>query len=334
MKSSPSLAILGATGLVGNEIVVALDQRKVPLREVRLIASEDSIGEVYKIGQHEVAVQALTEEALDGIDIACVVLPPQMSGEWIEKIKHKVPLVIDVTGAFRDREGRTLYIAELSPEKAQTLTGVISIPSSPTLPVALALRHVIALGEIERVVVSTYQPCSGAGKHAVDELWEQTRAIFNQKELPQEVFNYQVAFNAIPQVGVMRADSATSEEHAIESELNELFSGACGEVLASCVRIPVLYGDGISLSVTMKQPLDVAALRARFEADTNFAYYGSDDIAMLNEAAGRDEVLIGRLRVRPHAPRTVTMWLASDNVRRGAALTTVRLIEERFSVIS
>jgi aspartate-semialdehyde dehydrogenase len=83
MKSSPSLAILGATGLVGNEIVVALDQRKVPLREVRLIASEDSIGEVYKIGQHEVAVQALTEEALDGIDIACVVLPPQMSGEWI-----------------------------------------------------------------------------------------------------------------------------------------------------------------------------------------------------------------------------------------------------------
>jgi len=329
---SYSVAVVGATGAVGREILTTLAEREFPVSDVVALASERSAGGIVSFGEHEeLKVQDLAGFDFRGIDIVLSSPGAKVSAEHSPRAAAAGAVVIDNTSQFRMDPEVPLVVPEVNPEAivGYRKRHIIANPNCSTIQMVVALKPLHDLARIRRVVVATYQSTSGAGKEAMDELFNQTRGIFVNEPVRPELFTKQIAFNVIPHIDVFMEDGATKEEWKMMVETKKILDPAI-KVQATCVRVPVFIGHCEAINVEFEDPID--------EEDARDALRGQPGVTVIDhrldegyvtpaEAAGEDAVFVSRLRTDPTVENGLSMWVVSDNLRKGAALNAVQIAE-------
>ncbi len=326
------VAVVGATGAVGREILTTLAEREFPARDVVAIASERSAGVSVSFGEDdELKVQDLAGFDFRGTDIVLSSPGAKVSAEHAPRAAAAGAVVIDNTSQFRMDPDVPLVVPEVNPEAiaGYNKRHIIANPNCSTIQMVVALKPLHDLARLRRVVVSTYQATSGAGKDAMDELFNQTRGIFVNEPVRPDRFSKQIAFNVIPHIDVFMEDGATKEEWKMMVEIKKILDPAI-KLHATCVRVPVFIGHAEAINMEFENPID--------EEDARDALRGQPGVTVVDrrldegyvtpaEAAGEDAVFVSRLRTDPTVDNGLSMWVVSDNLRKGAALNAVQIAE-------
>jgi len=327
------VAVVGATGAVGSTMLGVMRERSFPADEVVPFASERSAGRTIDWGEHELTVQPLTPETIQGFDIALFSAGSGTSEEWAPRFAEAGAVVVDNSSFWRMYEHVPLVVSEVNPEALEGHRGIVANPNCSTMQMVVALKPILDAAGIERLVISTYQSVSGTGQRAVEELHEQARAIIEAKELqPPSVYPHQIAFNVLPQVEKFKdGDDYTTEERKMMAETRKILGADDIGISATCVRVPVYTGHSESINVQTRDPLSPEECREVLAAAPGIVVL--DDPAngiypLAIEAAGRDDVLVGRIRRDPSHERCLNLWVVGDNLRKGAATNAVQLAEE------
>ncbi|MGI8584934.1 MAG: aspartate-semialdehyde dehydrogenase [Thermoleophilaceae bacterium] len=326
------VAVVGATGAVGSTILGIMRERGFPADEVVPFASPRSAGRRIDHGDGELTVRALAEDAVDGFELALFSAGSAISAEWAPRFAQAGAVVVDNSSYWRMKDDVPLVVAEVNPEALRSHRGIVANPNCSTMQMVVALAPIRASAGIERLVVSTYQSVSGTGQRAVEELHEQTAAIVEAQELrPPGVYPHQIAFNVVPQVETFKdGDDYTTEERKVMGETRKILGDEAIGISATCARVPVFTGHSESVNVQTREPLDPAACRellARAPGVVVVDEPGSAVYPLAIDGAGRDEVLVGRIRSDPSHERCLNLWIVGDNLRKGAATNAVQLAE-------
>ena len=328
------IAIVGASGAVGQEFLRILEQRALPIDELLLFGSERSAGRTYRFRGRELTVKLLQHnDDFRGVDFALVSAGAGTSREFAETITRHGTVMIDNSSAFRMDEEGPLVVPEVNPQDVAWHNGVIANPNCSTIQMVVALKPLYDLSPIRRVVVSTYQAASGAGAPAMAELYDQTREFLDGKpeeELTIEAFAHRIAFNTIPHIDVFLEDGSTKEEWKMVVETKKIMGDPAIEVAATCVRVPVLRCHGEAVNVEFADEVTVDEARAALEAAPGIVVM--DDTAnkvypMPGLLAGTDGTFVGRLRKDPTVPHGIAFWNVADQIRKGAALNAVQIAQ-------
>lgn len=327
-REAPVIAIVGATGLVGSEMLVITEERGIPCSEIRLLASKDSVGEVYKFHDKEVEVEELNEESFHGVDFALFGTSAELSAKFVPLAVKAGAVAIDNSSHFRMNPEVPLVVPEVNIGAINKETKIIANPNCSTIQLVPVLGLINELAGLKHVVVSTYQSVSGAGKNALDELWSQTIAICNQQEMSQEVFQHQIAFNCIPQIDLFLDDGYTKEEQKIMNESRKILGLPDLRITATAVRVPVFFSHAESVFVETERSLSpddlVKALGSRAGIVARDAM---EQYPMQIDIAGQDDIYVGRIRKDRSVQNGLSFWVVADNVRKGAALNAVQIME-------
>jgi len=327
------VAVVGATGNVGRELLNILAEREFPADEVVALASERSAGREISFGEDQVLkVQDLASYDFGGTDIVLSSPGGKVSAEYSPKAAQAGAVVIDNTSHFRMEPDVPLVVPEVNPEAIARYAkrNIIANPNCSTIQMVMALKPLHALAGIKRVVVSTYQSTSGSGKEAMDELFNQTRGIYmNESPRPQQ-YPKQIAFNAIPQIDVFMDDGATKEEWKMVNETRKILDPDI-RVAATCVRIPVFVGHGEAVNIEFEDDIDEDAARealSSFPGVVVVDHREEGGYVTPVESAGEDAVYVSRIRRDPTVDNGLALWIVADNVRKGAALNSVQIAEK------
>jgi len=325
------VGVLGATGLVGTAILDLLASRDFPASRVVPFASERSAGKAIEWGEEELEVHALSEDSIQGLDLVLSSAGGAVSAEWTPKLVEAGAVVVDNTSYWRMHDDVPLVVAEVNPDDLSGHKGIVANPNCSTMQMVVALKPLYDAAGIERLVISTYQAVSGTGKAAIDELREQSRAALDGGNPVASVYPHRIAFNALPQAGSFAdGDDHTDEERKLINETRKILGDEAIRVSATCVRVPVVTGHSEAVNVEMREPLDPERARELLAAAPGVTVL--DDPAagrypMAIDAAGRDDVFVGRIRRDPGNERALDLWIVSDNLRKGAATNTVQIAE-------
>jgi len=330
-----TVAVVGATGNVGREIIKTLAEREFPAEEVIALASERSVGMEISYGEDEILkVENLDTFDFKGVDIVLSSPGAKVSAVFAPKAAAAGAVVIDNTSHYRMDPDVPLVVPEVNPEAiaGYTKKGIIANPNCSTIQMVVALKPLHDLAQITRVVVSTYQSVSGGGKSAMDELFNQTRGVFVNELMSsnQEVFPKQIAFNVIPHIDVFMDDGYTKEEWKMVVETKKILDPKI-KVSATCVRVPVFIGHAEAINIEFAKPIsDDQARKAlkKFPGISVVDHRVDEGYVTPAECAGEDEVYVSRIRNDPTVDNGISMWVVSDNLRKGAALNTVQIAEE------
>jgi aspartate-semialdehyde dehydrogenase len=317
-------AVVGATGVVGSTMLKLLSQRAFPASEIVPFATERSAGRELDGG---LIVQPLNDDAeLDGFDLALFSAGAGTSREWAPRFVERGATVIDNSSAFRRDPQIPLVVAEVNPDALETHTGLIANPNCSTMQLMVALAPIHRAARIERLVVATYQSVSGTGKKAVDELENQAHASLHGMEMPPpEVYPEPIAFNVIGAAGNFAADDDhTDEERKMMFETRKILGDQSIGISVTCVRVPVRVGHSLAVNVQTRELLTADEAKALL---TDAPGVALEDVPTPLRAAGRDEVFVGRIRRDESHPRAFSMWVVSDNLRKGAATNAVQIAE-------
>ena len=326
------VAVIGATGNVGREMLKTLAERRFPADEVIALASERSVGKEVSFGEDKVLkVKNLSTFDFAGVDIALSSPGAKVSAVHTPRAAAAGCVVIDNTSHFRMEPDVPLVVPEVNP---QAVAGykkrrIIANPNCSTIQMVVALKPLHELGKIKRVVVSTYQSVSGAGKEAMDELFNQTRAIFVNDPIKPERFTKQIAFNVIPHIDSFMDDGATKEEWKMTVETRKILDPSI-EVHATCVRVPVFIGHGEAVNVEFENPVSETQARAALSKAPGVIvvdHRADEGYVTPVESAGEDAVYVSRIRKDPSIKNGLSFWCVSDNLRKGAALNAVQIAE-------
>ena len=327
-----TIAIVGASGAVGQELLAVLEQRQFPLSELRLFGSERSAGRTYVFHGREHTVQLLQhDDAFKGVDIAFVSAGAGVSRAYAEDITRFGTIMIDNSSAFRMDADVPLVVPEVNIADAFVRPrNIIANPNCTTIQMVVALQAIERLSHIRRVHVSTYQAASGAGAQAMRELENQYRQLLNGEQPTVEKFPYQLAYNLIPHIDVFTGNGYTKEEMKMYHETRKIMHSDV-QVSATCVRVPSLRAHSESLWVETERPVSVAEARDAFASAPGCMLM--DDPAnkvypMPLFLSGKDEVFVGRVRQDLSNPNGLSFWIVSDQIRKGAALNAVQIAEE------
>jgi aspartate-semialdehyde dehydrogenase len=326
------VAVVGATGNVGREILTTLAEREFPADDVVALASSRSIGREVSFGEDDILkVEGLDTYDFRGIDIVLSSPGAKVSEAFAPRATKAGAVVIDNTSRFRMEPDVPLVVPEVNPQAIAQCTkrGIIANPNCSTIQMVVALKPLHDLARIKRVVVATYQSVSGAGHAAMDELFNQTRAIYVNDPLKPERFTKQIAFNVIPHCDIFMDDGATKEEWKMAGETRKILDPDIA-VTATCVRVPVFIGHGEAVNVEFERPLseEQARLALRQAAGVTVVDHRADEgYVTPAEAAGEDAVYVSRIRRDPTVPYGLNLWVVADNLRKGAALNAVQLAE-------
>jgi aspartate-semialdehyde dehydrogenase len=325
------IGVLGATGLVGTTILELLADREFPASAVVPFASERSAGKTIEWGDEELEVRALSEETIQGLDLVLSSAGGAVSAEWTPKLVEAGAVVVDNTSYWRMHDDVPLVVAEVNPDDLAEHRGIVANPNCSTMQMVVALKPLFDEAGIERLVISTYQAVSGTGKAAIDELLGQSRAALGDHDPAVSVFPHPIAFNALPQAGSFPAgDDHTDEERKLINETRKILGDERIRISATCVRVPVVTGHSEAVNVETREPLDPERARELLSAAPGVTVLDDPAAArypMAIEAAGRDDVFVGRIRRDPGNERAIDLWVVSDNLRKGAATNTVQLAE-------
>jgi aspartate-semialdehyde dehydrogenase len=326
------VAVVGATGAVGREMLKTLAERDFPVREVVALASARSVGAEVSFGEKSVLkVKSLDAYDFKGTDIALFSPGAAISAVHAPRAAAAGCLVIDNTSRFRMDHDVPLVVPEVNPQALKRLgkRGIIANPNCSTIQMVVALKPLQDIARIRRVVVSTYQSVSGAGKEGMDELFNQTRAIYVNDATVPEQFPKTIAFNVIPQIDVFQEDGETKEEWKMAVETRKILDPDIA-VIATCVRVPVFIGHAEAVHVEFEGPISVEqAIEALRDAPGVQLVDKREDGGYVTpiDAAGEDAVFVSRLRHDPTVPHGLAFWCVSDNLRKGAALNAVQIAE-------
>ena len=326
------VAVVGATGNVGREIMTALAEREFPADDVVALASSRSIGREVSFGEDDVLkVQGLDTYDFRGIDIVLSSPGAKVSDVFAPRAAKAGAVVIDNTSRFRMEPDVPLVVPEVNPQTIAQYAkrGIIANPNCSTIQMVVALKPLHDLARIKRVVVATYQSVSGAGRASMDELFNQTRAIYVNDPLKPEHFTKQIAFNVIPHCDIFLDDGATKEEWKMAVETRKILDPDIA-VTATCVRVPVFIGHGEAVNVEFERPLSEDKARAALRQApgvTVVDHRADEGYVTPAEAAGEDAVYVSRIRRDPTVPYGLNLWVVADNLRKGAALNAVQIAE-------
>ncbi len=337
MAKKYRVAVVGATGMVGQTMINVLVERNFPMADLKLLASARSKGLRIKAGDREYPVEEALPQSFAGIDFAFFSAGEAISKELAPEAVRHGAVVIDNSNAFRMDEGVPLVIPEVNPGAVHDHRGIIANPNCSTIQMVVALQPLQQAAGLKRVVAATYQAVSGAGKEAVDELREQCRAYLAGAEVPTEYIphkgaarNYQLAFNLVPQLDIFQEDGYCKEEMKMVRETRKIMGLPDLPVTATTVRVPVSNSHSMALNVELHSPLTPQEARAILGKAPGMAIM--DDPAALIypmplQVSGRDEVYVGRIRADRSVPHGLNLWVVADNIRKGAAVNSVQIAE-------
>jgi aspartate-semialdehyde dehydrogenase len=327
------VAVVGATGAVGGEILNILAEREFPADEVTALASRASEGKEVSYGDERVLrVQALESFDFEGTDIGLFSPGAAVSKIYAPRAAAAGCVVIDNTSQFRMEPDVPLIVPEVNPEALELFRerNIIANPNCSTIQMVMALKPLHDLATVKRVVVATYQSVSGAGREAMDELFDQTKGIYEAKPAAPELFPKQIAFNVIPQIDVFLDGGSSKEEWKMAVETQKILDPAI-EVAATCVRVPVFVGHSEAVNVEFEHALEVEDARAalaEFEGVLLVDRPEAGEYVTPVECVGEYAVFVSRLRKDPTVPHGLQMWVVADNLRKGAALNAVQIAEK------
>ena len=325
------VAVAGATGAVGREILQCLDERAFPVDDVAALASERSVGHEVSFGEdEELRVRGLSGFDFSGFDIALFSPGAKVSAVHAPRAAKAGCVVIDNTSRFRMEPDVPLVVPEVN---AHALAGnkrnIVANPNCSTIQMVMALKPLHDLARVRRVVVATYQSVSGAGKTAMDELFNQTRGIYVNQQARNEEFTKQIAFNVIPHIDVFMDDGETKEEWKMAVETRKILDPDI-RVTATCVRVPVFVGHGEAVNAEFARPISVEEAREALSEMPGVAvvdHRADEGYVTPVESAGEDQVYVSRIRKDPTVENGLSFWVAADNLRKGAALNAVQIAE-------
>ncbi|MEK6785166.1 MAG: aspartate-semialdehyde dehydrogenase [Nitrospirota bacterium] len=331
-KPGYTVAILGATGAVGQETLEILEERKFPLDSLRLFASKRSAGEVMTCQDKEWTVEELTESSsFEGVDLAFISATDAISKEYGQRLGAAGIVVIDDSAVFRMDDQVPLVVPEVNAAALGLMPrGIVAIPNCTTTPLVMALKPLHDAVGVKRVVVTTFQSVSGTGSAAMDELMEQTKDLLAFRDIKIEVYPHQIAFNLLPHIGSFNDGGDCSEEVKIAKETRKILNAPGLRVTATTVRVPVLRCHSEAINVELERPLTANEARAALAAMPGVIVY-DDPVKKLYpmplDATGKDEVYIGRVREDESITNGLNLWVVSDNLRKGAALNAIQIAE-------
>jgi len=325
------VAVVGATGNVGREMLAILEEVKFPVDEIHAVASRKSIGVEVSFGDKIVKCEALDQFDFSKVDIVLMSAGGSVSKEWSPKIGKAGPVVIDNSSAWRMDPDVPLIVPEVNPDAVLGFRkkNIIANPNCSTIQLVMALKPLHDAAKIKRVVVSTYQSVSGAGKQGMDELWDQTKNIFVLGPTEPKKFPKQIAFNVIPFIGAFRDDGYTDEETKMWNETHKMLDPAI-KLTVTCVRVPVMVGHAECVNLEFEKPLDEDEAREILrEAPGVQVIDRRDETGYITpkEAQGEFSVFVSRIRKDPTIEHGLNMWVVSDNLRKGAALNAVQIAQ-------
>jgi aspartate-semialdehyde dehydrogenase len=324
------IAVVGATGNVGREMLSVLAERQFPASEVVALASTRSVGTQVSFGDSILKVKALEYFDFKGTDICLMSAGGPVAKEWAPKIVAQGALVIDNSSAWRMDRGVPLVVPEVNADAlGEIKKGIIANPNCSTAQLVVALKPLHDLATIKRAVIATYQSVSGAGKDAMDELFRQTRAVFVADPIEREKFTKQIAFNVIPHIDVFLDSGYTKEEWKLMVETQKILDPDI-QVTATCVRVPVFIGHSEAVTLEFEKPITAEKARAVLrEAPGVLLVDKREDggYATPIECAGEDATYVSRIRKDPTVENGLSLWIVSDNLRKGAALNAVQIAE-------
>jgi aspartate-semialdehyde dehydrogenase len=326
------VGVVGATGAVGSTILEVLAERKFPAGDVVPLASARSAGSTVDFDGDRLEVRELTEESIQELDLVLSSAGGKVSSAWAPRWIEAGAVVVDNTSFWRMHEDVPLVVAGVNDEAVDGHSGLVANPNCTTMQLMVALKPILDAAGIERLIVSTYQSVSGTGRNAIQELREQSEAVLKDKEVETKVYPHQVAFNVLPQVETFKdGDDYTTEERKVMAETRKIL-GLSEEVgiSATCVRVPVITGHSESVNVQTGRDLSPEECRELLsEADGLVVLDdpGAGIYPLPIAAAGRDEVLVGRIRRDPSHERCLNLWVVGDNLRKGAATNAVQVAE-------
>jgi aspartate-semialdehyde dehydrogenase len=325
-----TVAVVGATGLIGEELIAILEQRDFPIQELHLFDTEGLAGNKLSHKGAEVVVEKLTDSVFHEIDLAFFATTADVSQAFVPKAVKSGTIVIDLSSAFRLEPNVPLVVPEINPHLVSTHHGIIASPGSMAIPLALTLHPIHVRARLKRLVISTYQAVSENGMEAIEELDRQVRHIFNQKDILCQAYPHQIAFNCLPHVGNFTEDDNTEAEELIRKELQKIFDSEDLGISVSAVRVPVFHGHSATVNIETEKGVyatevgfyldEAPGLKVLDEPDENL-------YPLPIEAVGEDEVLVGRIREDESVENGLNLWVVTDNLKKGGALNAVQIAE-------
>ena len=326
----PTVAILGATGAVGQELLTLLEERSFPLKQLRLLASPRSAGQTVVFKGQSLTVEPVSAEALAGVDLVLASAGGSVSRQWAPVAVEQGAVVIDNSSAFRMDPAVPLVVPEVNPQAALTHQGIIANPNCTTILLTLALAPLAAMRPLRRVVVSTYQSASGAGARAMEELRQLSRTVLDGGEARSEVLPHSLAFNLFLHNSPLQANGYCEEELKMLNETRKIMQLPELSLSATCVRVPVLRAHSEAVNIEFEAPLSVAEARAALAQAPGVELiedFETNRFPMPTDVTGRDPVAVGRIRQDLSHPQALELWLCGDQIRKGAALNAVQIAE-------
>lgn len=327
-----NVAVVGATGAVGNEMVATLEQRKFPVKHLKLLASSRSVGKTITFKGKEVKIEELKEDSFKGIDIGLFSPGGSVSLKFAPIAAASGCVVIDNTSAFRMDPDVPLVIPEVNEHAIADYKkkGIIANPNCSTIQMVVVLKPLHDAAKIKRVVVSTYQAVSGTGKKAIYELEQQILAIYGQKPIVKKVYPHQIAFNCLPHIDSFLENGYTKEEMKMVNETRKIMEDQSIQVTATTVRVPVFCGHSESVNIEFEKDLTPEAARKILKKAPGVKVVDNPSknlYPLAINAAGKDDTFVGRIRRDESVAHGLNMWIVADNIRKGAALNAVQIAE-------
>jgi aspartate-semialdehyde dehydrogenase len=326
------VAIVGATGLVGQEFIRILLQRNFPMASIRLLASERSVGKKMPVGNEEIEVEETTPDSFDGAEVALFSAGAEHSLHFSPIAVEAGAVVIDNSTAFRMDKNVPLVVPEINPEDIRLHRGIVANPNCSTIQLVMALYPLHKVNPVRRVICDTYQSVSGTGGvAAVEELRTQAKQVLDGQPTAPHVFPHQIAFNVLPEIDVFMDNGYSKEEWKTLEETRKIMHADSILVSATCVRVPVLVGHAVAAHVEFTHPMNVTDVQQILSRSPGIKILDDTAVSLYPQpwaAAGTDEVFVGRIRQDASHPNGIAMWIVADNLRKGAALNTIQIAEE------
>jgi aspartate-semialdehyde dehydrogenase len=327
-----SVAVAGATGAVGNQMVACLEGRDFPVKNLKLLATARSVGRKLRFKGEEIPVEELTESSFKGVDIGIFSAGGATSQQFASVAARDGCVVVDNSAAWRMDPDVPLVVPEVNPHAVANYTdkGIIANPNCSTIQMVVALAPIHRKVGIKRIVVSTYQAVSGTGKKAIDELYDQTKAILNFIQPEKKIYPHRIAFNCLPHIDVFLENGYTKEEMKMVGETRKIFEDDTIGITATTVRVPVFFSHSESINIETRQPITPVEVRALLDNAPGVKVVDDPSknlYPMAIDAAGKDDTLVGRIRADESIANGINLWVVSDNIRKGAATNAVQIAE-------
>ncbi|MEO1519324.1 MAG: aspartate-semialdehyde dehydrogenase [Cyanobacteria bacterium J06633_2] len=330
MSKPLNIAILGATGAVGTELISLLEERQFPVSTLRLLSSPRSAGRTVSYKGESLVVEPVSDRSFDGIDIVLASAGGSVSKQWADTIVKAGAVMIDNSSAFRMAPHVPLIIPEINPKVAKHHSGIIANPNCTTIIMAMAVWPLHQHQPVRRILASTYQSASGAGARAMEEVKLQAQDILQGKEPRTESFPYPLAFNLFPHNSPLDADGYCQEEMKMVNETRKIFDVPDLKIKATCIRVPVLRAHSEAVTLEFDHPFAPSTAKeilSNAPGVTVVEDWGNNYFPMPVDASGKDDVLAGRIRYDISNPNGLELWLCGDQIRKGAALNAVQIAE-------